>query len=325
MKQISGVYNSTSPALRFEAEDMQYAGFRLEKNKAASGGKMLSLVGGSANETGEATITFLLPAGSTLTGGVYSIYVGYFDDNDGVASYNAHALDKSGYKGTEWLGNKNLRSNAANQQTKTVKKVFDSFYLENGSSIGLSADENRGDYGRIDYVDLALKQPASTSSFSLNSSSGGVLGGPIGSENDIILGSPNNDVLAGRDIDDIILGDKGDDLIRGKGGNDTLFGNEGNDSIWGGRGDDILRGGLGKDTLKGGTGNDTFVLAHGEGSIDRILDFSGGDKIGLADGLSFGQLTLTQSRGDILISAGTETLATVVGVSGLNQSAFVNV
>ncbi|NEQ54733.1 MAG: hypothetical protein F6K11_32170, partial [Leptolyngbya sp. SIO3F4] len=89
-----------------------------------------------------------------------------------------------------------------------------------------------------------------------------------------------------------------------------------------------LRGGLGNDTLtgdndSGGSGIDTFVLAIGEGT-DTIVDFEVGvDLIGLADGLSLGQLTQTVQDSDLLLSIAGETLALVQGVTSLNDGSFV--
>ena len=145
---------------------------------------------------------------------------------------------------------------------------------------------------------------------------------------DVIFGSGADDILRGdlnqRDSqvgighDDIIHGGAGNDRIGGKGGNDQLFGDEGDDQIWGDDGDDLLRGGLGNDTLtgddsSGGQGSDTFVLAIGEGT-DTITDFEvGTDLIGLADGLSFGQLDIAQVGNDAQIAVGNEILAVLQG------------
>ncbi len=104
-------------------------------------------------------------------------------------------------------------------------------------------------------------------------------------------------------------------MIGGKGGNDQLFGESGDDMIWGDAGDDLLYGGLGNDTLtgdnrSGGQGIDTFVLAAGAGT-DMIMDFEvGTDLIGLAGGLSFGELTLSTEG----VLFGEEVLATLNGV-----------
>ncbi|MBE9125191.1 hypothetical protein IQ257_09740 [Coleofasciculus sp. LEGE 07092] len=147
---------------------------------------------------------------------------------------------------------------------------------------------------------------------------------------DVIRGGDGDDVLRG-DLnsrspggsiggDDIIYGGKGNDRIGGKGGNDQLYGQDDNDQIWGDDGDDLLWGGLGNDTLtgdnfSGGRGSDTFVLAAGEGT-DTIIDFHiGEDFLGLANGLTFEELTITQGTGantkNTLISFGGEILAII--------------
>ncbi|MEQ8466042.1 hypothetical protein [Coleofasciculus sp. E1-EBD-02] len=148
--------------------------------------------------------------------------------------------------------------------------------------------------------------------------------------NDTIFGGDGDDVLRGDlnqrspqvDIggDDIIFGGAGSDRIGGKGGNDQLFGEAGDDQIWGDDGDDILRGGLGNDTLtgddfSGGSGSDTFILAMNEGT-DTIVDFQdGADLIGLANGLTFGQLSIIQDGKNTLIGFEDETLAILKGVN----------
>ncbi len=154
-----------------------------------------------------------------------------------------------------------------------------------------------------------------------------------GAGDDAIFGGASDDILRGDDNsrspsgsaegNDIIFGGAGDDRIGGKGGNDELFGDEGDDAIWGDDGDDILRGGLGNDMLtgddfSGGQGADTFILAAGEGT-DMIVDFEMGvDQIGLAEGLTFADLSIS---GDT-ISVGDEILATVLGVETLTEADF---
>jgi uncharacterized protein YkwD len=170
--------------------------------------------------------------------------------------------------------------------------------------------------------------------------------GQSGSGNDTIAGGLGNDVIYGTDGedvlrgdlnsrssggslggDDIIYGGKGSDRIGGKGGSDRLYGEEGNDSIWGDDGDDLLWGGLGDDTLtgddfSGGRGRDTFVLAAGEG-IDTVIDFQiGEDFLGLADGLTFEELSVSQGTGAdadrTLISFDGEMLAVINGINANN-------
>ena len=167
-----------------------------------------------------------------------------------------------------------------------------------------------------------------------------IVAGGLG--NDQIIGNEGDNVLRGDlnqrdsgstlDGDDVILGGAGNDRIGGKGGDDLLFGGEGDDAIWGDDGDDVLRGGLGNDTLtgdnfSGGSGADIFILAAGEG-MDMIMDFEVGvDLIGLADGLSFEDLSLGQSGNWVRVSMGDEVLAEVkdVGVGDLGEGIFVEV
>ncbi len=156
--------------------------------------------------------------------------------------------------------------------------------------------------------------------------------------NDTVAGEQGSDRIFGDDGDDVLRGDlndrspggsvggndtiyggAGNDRIGGKAGNDKLYGDAGNDQIWGDAGDDLLLGGLGNDTLVGdnfsdGNGRDTFVLAASEGT-DTIIDFqTGEDFIGLAGGLTFAGLSISQSGSDSLISFNSETLAILNGV-----------
>ena len=113
--------------------------------------------------------------------------------------------------------------------------------------------------------------------------------------------------------DDRVIGTSDDDIIAGNRGNDTLTGGRGDDKLRGGRGHDILRGGIGDDTVIGGKDNDIFVIAEGEGT-NQIRDFRqrhDHDLIGLADGLTFGQLDLNDGS---KIKFGDETLAILEGV-----------
>ncbi len=164
-----------------------------------------------------------------------------------------------------------------------------------------------------------------------------IIAGGLG--DDIIAGGDGDDILRG-DLnsrapqgnvggDDLIFGGAGNDRIGGKGGNDELFGDAGDDLLWGDAGDDLLRGDLGNDTLtgdnfSGGSGSDTFILAIGEGT-DIITDFEvGNDLIGLADGLTFDQLTIGQSDDAAVISVGDEDLALLnsVAASAMTETAF---
>ena len=123
-----------------------------------------------------------------------------------------------------------------------------------------------------------------------------------------------NDLLDGNDGNDFASGNQGEDTIDGGAGNDTLRGGADNDVLIGAAGNDLLWGDLGSDTLLGGGDSDTFALRPGDGT-DVILDFTDGtDFIGLADGLTFAQLSFTSANNSTVINFGSEVLATLSGV-----------
>jgi Ca2+-binding RTX toxin-like protein len=159
---------------------------------------------------------------------------------------------------------------------------------------------------------------------------------------DTLIGTVERDHLYGRPGNDILIGRAGNDRLKGGLGNDTVYGGFGSDQLWGGSGDDILVGGFGNDLLVGGTGNDTltggagydrFILAVGRGS-DSITDFTiGKDLIGLARGLLFEDLTITQGSdtniNDTLIrlTSSDEVLAILSGVeaNAIASTNFISV
>jgi hypothetical protein len=160
-----------------------------------------------------------------------------------------------------------------------------------------------------------------TSSATVSVAVGGTQTG--GSGNDTLTGTEGNDFLNGRRGNDSLIGNAGNDTLIGGNGKDVLVGSAGDDLLDGGNGIDTLRGGLGNDTLTGGNRQDIFVFASDEG-IDTINDFQlGTDKIGLTEGLTFGNLSFSGNQ--ILI--GSEVLAVLTGVNTntLTASNFVTV
>ncbi|MDA9246450.1 hypothetical protein N9P21_02290, partial [Rhodobacteraceae bacterium] len=186
-------------------------------------------------------------------------------------------------------------------------------------------------------------------------------------------GTAVSEVLQGDSADNIIFGGDGSDTIYGNGGNDTLLGrnyrdasqvaqgheysdgqdDSANNKLYGGAGNDILATGDGSDTLDGGkgsdriysgSGNDVIILRAGDGgstlSDADIIDNSygkgftvGSDTFGLADGLSFGDLTIEQGSGDysddtiISVTATGEYLAIIqkINVSDLGENNIISV
>lgn len=169
-----------------------------------------------------------------------------------------------------------------------------------------------------------------------------LLGGP---DRDLIRGNEGDDTIAGSVNDDFLYGEEGNDLIRGdantvqaggnaggddllsgglgddrlygQGGDDQLLGGEGDDLLFGDAGDDLLFGGPGQDTLTGGAGGDRFVISAGEESgTDTFNDFRvGEDFIAIMDGVTFDQLSFSQSGGSTVINADDTMLAMLRGTN----------
>jgi uncharacterized protein (DUF2141 family) len=109
--------------------------------------------------------------------------------------------------------------------------------------------------------------------------------------------------------------DTGNNPSGGEDEQDTLTGSNPQD-LSGAAGDDILTAGIDPNKLSGSAGIDTFVLAAGQGTY-RITDFMvDQDRIGWAEGLSFGQVTITPDGNDteIKLTSDNEILAILSGV-----------
>jgi ELWxxDGT repeat protein len=155
---------------------------------------------------------------------------------------------------------------------------------------------------------------------------------------DTVTSFGGNDFIDGGDGDDRLISNTGDDNLIGGNGKDTLSSGNGRDTLWGGNDNDVLRGrggndnltgggnndlldgGIGDDTLDGRSGDDIFVLKSDAGS-DTIVDFRlGSDRLGLANGLQFDDLSFANDT----ILAGEEVLVTLnwINTEQLTSSDF---
>ncbi|MEB3279380.1 MAG: S8 family serine peptidase [Lyngbya sp.] len=145
-----------------------------------------------------------------------------------------------------------------------------------------------------------------------------------GNENSVV-GTLENDILTGSSTNDVLLGYEGDDQLLGEAGNDVLYGGQGNDILLGRQGNDLLSGNLGDDVLIGGEGNDRFDLGLQAG-VDVIKDFTPGeDIIGLSDGLTYADLTISFQNGSTIIAAENQTLAKLDGLHSLSEQNFISI
>ncbi len=152
-----------------------------------------------------------------------------------------------------------------------------------------------------------------------------------GAGNDFLDGGTGNDRIESGSGNDTVIGGDGNEWIEGESGNDLLYGDgksgtgTGNDTLFGGTGSDTLIGGAGTNQINGGDGQDVFVIgaAGGLSAKSTVTDFlKGTDVIGLANGLTFSQLTFSGNS----ISFGAETLVLInVDTKSLTAANFVSV
>ncbi|MEM6848233.1 MAG: calcium-binding protein, partial [Pseudomonadota bacterium] len=195
--------------------------------------------------------------------------------------------------------------------------------FQTNSPESLAIDIRRG---RADSLEGGVAVPATFFSNIEN-----LIGPPTGAN---IGGDNSANILVGLGAIDLVSGIGGNDTLSGGGGNDNLLvssganilsGDDGNDSLTGGSDNDVLDGGAGNDTLNGGAGADIFVLRPSSvpNGTDTITDFlQGADKIGLAEGLTFSDLTLT---GNVIIETSTNSTLAILpnfATSSLTASDF---
>jgi hypothetical protein len=156
---------------------------------------------------------------------------------------------------------------------------------------------------------------------------------------DVIYAGAGDDVINIAGGDNLIYAGEGNNTVTTGAGNDTIYTGAGNDVIYAGAGDDVIYAGEGDNIIYGGTGNNTvytgsgsdlFALTAGEGST-AIINFEvGKDLLGLTEGLTFEQLSITQgTNGDqffteISIANSDDILATLnwVKADAITSSSF---
>ncbi|MES1021703.1 GDSL-type esterase/lipase family protein [Gloeocapsa sp. BRSZ] len=176
---------------------MTLTAFRVETNTAASGGRIISLVGGEIAEIGSARFTFNGLSGS------YNVVVGYFDETDGVSHVEVR---KAGLVVDGWYLSENLGSASANSQTRVRRAIANRLTISNGETFRLYATENKGEPARIDYIEFISVTSA------------------------VINGTNANDRLVGDGRNNTLNGFAGNDILDGRGGNNNLNGGTGIDT-----------------------------------------------------------------------------------------------
>ncbi|MBD2358949.1 DUF4347 domain-containing protein [Tolypothrix sp. FACHB-123] len=130
-----------------EAEDMVLSGYRLETSSGigAYGGKLITFVNGSANETGTAYFDYSGPAGT------YDLNLAFWDESDGNAKFEVYVNNT--LRGTV-NSNRNVNGATATINNKWEIRAVENLAVQPGDRIQIKGFEDSGDAARLDYVRL---------------------------------------------------------------------------------------------------------------------------------------------------------------------------
>ena len=137
--------NSNLEPIRIEAESMTTHTYRVRDNRSASGGKIISLFGGSRLETGTASFAF------DGQQGTYDVILGYYDENDGHAHLEVAQNDSLL---ASWKLDKELGSPLANNHTLTTQKVAEGITVQSGDMFTITGTETLREHARLDYLEF---------------------------------------------------------------------------------------------------------------------------------------------------------------------------
>ncbi|MGF1512991.1 MAG: hypothetical protein ACFB5Z_04745, partial [Elainellaceae cyanobacterium] len=187
--------SSQSKALRIEAETMETTGaYGIESVGAASGGKVISLIGGPSTETGSAQVTF---SGGD---GMYDVKLGYFDENDGVGSLEVKQGDRTladitldEERGSRFADEKTLTSRVVEGVNIKAGDVFTINGVEDGMP-------STAEHARIDYLEFIPKSMSAPSP-APDSGEGVTLAIGTDSASGKIAGTGGDDVISIRTVE----------------------------------------------------------------------------------------------------------------------------
>ena len=202
---------------------------------SADAAGVLSIKGGSGDDTVTFTHTNSLTALDTVNGGDGTDIIYIRNDNGTFASVATTAVVDA-------------------QVTNVEKIVVLDYALNDGGGSGIDIDMTitinaafAGSTLEIDGSGQDMHPTALTGGEGLN----------VDGSNNLATETLK---LTGGGFDDSLKAGAGIDTLEGGGGADLLFGEAGNDIIDGGAGADTIEGGTGIDSLTGGAGNDVFKM-----------------------------------------------------------------
>ena len=190
----------TNPISSFviEAEDItDVTGYRIENNSIASGGKLLSLLGGNNNELGSASFNF------SEVSGKYNVVLGVYDENDGEATIQ---ITQEGSAIGNVKLDENPGGNAISSNTQVEKVLATNISIDRGDNFTITGLEDGFEHARFDYVKFELL------SSSENGSDGNEGGTPNVPTTPIRIEAENANTIVNYRTEDITGASKGQAL-----------------------------------------------------------------------------------------------------------------
>jgi hypothetical protein len=132
-------------AARFEAEDQLLVHYETDPQPAASGGAAIRVAA-----TGDSGTAVLLFPGET---GTYDLFVGYFDENDGVSQLEVRI---EGDIVDAWSSDQERGSAAPDDRTRLRRKIASGLPIAHGAQIRLrgTTSETGSEFARFDYIEF---------------------------------------------------------------------------------------------------------------------------------------------------------------------------
>jgi hypothetical protein len=131
--------------LRVEAESTTRVMYRTESVSSASGGRVISLVGGLPSEMGLASYNF------NGVSGTYNVVIGYYDENDGVGQLQVR---KGNSLLSSWSLNQNRGSASPDARSFTTRTVATNLSINRGENFNILGIENASEPVRVDYLEF---------------------------------------------------------------------------------------------------------------------------------------------------------------------------
>ncbi|MEL6493717.1 MAG: hypothetical protein AAFQ41_01175 [Cyanobacteria bacterium J06623_7] len=132
--------------MRIEAENLtDITGYRLEDNAIASGGSLLSLLGGEENEVASVSFDF------TGMSGNYNVKIGTYDENDGEATLE---LSQSGNLVGSILLDENPGGFVIAEDTQVTRIAATNLSIQQGDRFTITGFEDATEHARIDFIEF---------------------------------------------------------------------------------------------------------------------------------------------------------------------------